>query len=141
MLMMVSAKNLHQYKVFRVKAGDTSKVALLVDPAEDETAFSAAIEIFDAGGRTPPVLHDDAERLFYALHGAGTVIVHQRRIPLHRGAAFVVHAGEEYVIENTGQGRLYCLTAISPDNGFFDVVRSGIPDRLDEEDLRILGGR
>ena len=131
---------LRECKVFRIKAADTNKFVLVVDPLAEQTRFVTVIEIFDVGGRTPPNLHRVADELFYVLHGEGVVDYHGRRVALHRGGWFLVRAGEEHVVENTGSGRLYCLTTMVPDEGFAEAIRNGVADCLDEQDLRILVG-
>ena len=52
--------------------------------------------------------------------------------------ATVAAAGAEHVVENTGATRLYCLTTMVPNEGFAELIRGGVVDRLDDEDLRIL---
>jgi hypothetical protein len=44
------------------------------------------------------------------------------------------------VVENTGRTRLYCLTTMVPNEGFAELIRAGVPDRLDAEDLAVLEG-
>jgi mannose-6-phosphate isomerase-like protein (cupin superfamily) len=136
----VGTRALRDCKAFRIQAADTNKFVLLVDPAADETGFVAVIEIFDVGGRTPANIHERADELFYVLHGEGVIIYHHRRAALRQGAWFLVRAGEEHVVENTGSGRLYCLTTMVPDESFAAAIRNGVADRLDEEDLRVLEG-
>jgi hypothetical protein len=43
------------------------------------------------------------------------------------------------VIENTGSGKLYTLTVMTPNEGFAELIRAGQPVDLDEEDLKVLG--
>jgi hypothetical protein len=47
--------------------------------------------------------------------------------------------GTEHALENTGPGRLYCLTIMVPDDGFSTLIRSGVRAALDAEDLAVLG--
>lgn len=126
------------YPVFRIKATDTNKFAILADPLGEKTTFITVIEIFDVGGRTPPNSHVAADELFYVLHGEGVAVCNGERIPIAKGDAFLVRAGTEHVVENTGAGRLYTLTTMVPDEDFAALIRRGIPESLDAEDLRIL---
>ena len=48
--------------------------------------------------------------------------------------------GTPHEIENTGAGRLYCLTFMAPDDGFAALIRNGEPVALDEEDLAVIAG-
>jgi len=41
-------------------------------------------------------------------------------------------------IENTGQTRLYALCIMVPNEDFAELIRSGTPVELDEEDLAVL---
>jgi mannose-6-phosphate isomerase-like protein (cupin superfamily) len=47
--------------------------------------------------------------------------------------------GTEHVVENTGPGKLYCLTLMVPDEDFAALIRSGQPVALDDEDRAVLG--
>lgn len=42
------------------------------------------------------------------------------------------------MIENQGEGRLYTLTIMVPNEEFAELIRSGIPVALDKEDLAVL---
>jgi mannose-6-phosphate isomerase-like protein (cupin superfamily) len=136
--MTAVAKTLADHRVFRIKASDTNKFALIADPIESGTSFVAVVEIFDVGGRTPPNSHAAADELFYVLHGEGVAVCDGRRLPIGKGDSFLVRAGVEHVVENTGEGRLYCLTTMVPNEAFAELIRAGIPDALDEQDLAVL---
>jgi mannose-6-phosphate isomerase-like protein (cupin superfamily) len=136
----VLARTLHEYKVFRIQANDSNKFALVVDPIADNTSFINVIEIFDVGGRTPPNTHQVANEGFYVLHGEGLAIAGEQRIKLKKGDSFLVRAGQEHVVENTGPTRLYCLTTMVPNEAFAELIRAGVPDHLDREDLVVLEG-
>ena len=134
----VLARTLREYKVFRIKATDSNKFALVVDPIADNTSFINVIEIFDVGGRTPPNTHQVANEGFYVLHGEGVAIAGDTRIALKKGDSFLVRAGQEHVVENTGATRLYCLTTMVPNEAFAELIRAGVPDRLDALDFAVL---
>jgi len=44
-----------------------------------------------------------------------------------------------HLIENTGSERLYALCIMVPNEDFVELIRSGTPVELDEEDMRVLG--
>jgi mannose-6-phosphate isomerase-like protein (cupin superfamily) len=134
----VFARALREYKVFRIQASDSNKFAMVVDPVADNTSFINVIEIFDIGGRTPPNTHQVANEGFYVLHGEGVAIAGAQRLALKKGDSFLVRAGQEHVVENTGATRLYCLTTMVPNEAFAELIRAGVPDRLDPEDLAVL---
>jgi mannose-6-phosphate isomerase-like protein (cupin superfamily) len=135
---MSPARTASEYRVFRIKASDSNKFALIADPVESGTGFVSVVEIFDVGGRTPPNAHAAADELFYVLHGEGVALCDGRRLPLRKGDSLLVRAGVQHVVENTGTGRLYCLTTMVPDESFAALIRAGVPDVLDEQDLAVL---
>ena len=56
------------------------------------------------------------------------------------GDAVVVKPGHEHVIRNTGAVRLYTLTVMIPNEGFAELIRSGLKASLDGLDLAALKG-
>ena len=133
-------QSLARCPVYRIAAGDTNRFVLLVDPIAEPTGHVCVVEIFDVGGRTPPNTHRHAWESFYVLHGEGVAVAGGQRLPLIRGDTLRVPPGVEHVIENTGATRLYCLTTMVPDEDSAALIRAGIPERLDAEDLAVLGG-
>ena len=127
--------------VFRITAGDSNRFVMLVDPHEVPAGYVSVVEIFDVGGRTPPNTHRLAWESFYVLYGEGVAIAGGQRLPLARGDSLRVPPGIAHVIENTGRSRLYCLTTMVPDEDFAALIRGGLPERLDAEDLAVLGER
>ena len=136
----VQARALRDCAVFRIRAGESNKFALVADPVADRTGFINVIEIFDVGGRTPPNTPQYAVEGFFVLHGEGVAIAGDQRIPLRKGGSLLVRPGQEHVVENTGTTRLYCLTTMVPNEAFAELIRAGVPDRLDDEDLAVLEG-
>lgn len=136
--MTAIAKSPRDHAVFRIQATDTNKFAVIADPQESGTSFITVVEIFDVGGRTPPNSHAAADELFYVLHGEGIAVCDSRRLPIRKGDSFLVRAGTEHVVENTGAGRLYCLTTMVPNEAFAELIRAGVPDALDEQDFAVL---
>jgi mannose-6-phosphate isomerase-like protein (cupin superfamily) len=134
------ARSCEHCAVFRIKASDSNKFVLLADPIDDGTSFVSVIEIFDIGGRTPPNSHRAADELFYVLHGQGRAICNGATTSIERGDSFLVRAGHEHSVENTGATRLYCLTTMVPNEAFAELIRSGVPDHLDRIDLAVLAG-
>jgi len=126
-------------RVFRIKAADTNRFVMLVDPMADGTAFVSVVEIFDVGGRTPPNVHTRADELFFVLSGRGRVTCDGVVRDVSRGDAVLVRRGQMHVVENTGAVRLYCLTTMVPDEDFAALIREGVPDALDDIDLAVLG--
>jgi mannose-6-phosphate isomerase-like protein (cupin superfamily) len=123
---------------YRIKASDTNYFVLLADPVADGTSWITVVEIFEPGGATPPNAHVAAWEQFVVLAGTGRARCDGRESPLACGDVLIVPPGSEHVVENTGPGKLYCLTTMIPDEGFADLIRSGIPVEMDDEDRRVL---
>ena len=103
-------------------------------------AASVVVEVFAVGGRTPPNSHVRAHEFFYVLHGQGRALCGGRCALLRRGDALLVRPGVEHVIENTGPGKLYTLTVMTPNEGFAELIRGGERIELDADDIRVLQG-
>ena len=101
-------------------------------------SFIQVVEIFEIGGKTPPNSHTVADEVFYVLHGEGVATCNGQPIQVKKGDSFLVRAGHEHVVENTGATRLYCLTTMVPNEGFAELIRAGVPWQLDAADLAVL---
>lgn len=130
-----------QLEVFKIAATDTNKFALIADPIRDQVPFFACVEIFDPGGATPPNTHADAHEMFFVLAGTGIARAGDVETVIGPGDAVVVKPGHEHVIQNTGEGRLYTLTVMIPNEGFAELIRSGLKASLDAGDLAALRGQ
>lgn len=137
---MMIAKQPRQYRAFRISPTDTNRLVLVFDPIGDKASFVFAVEIFDVGGRTPPNQHQIGHEMFFVLRGEGACLSNGERTPLKTGDSLYLAPGTPHEIENTGAGRLYCLTFMAPDDGFAALIRNGTPVALDAEDLAVIGG-
>ena len=131
-------KSSRQFEAFRISPDDTNRMAVIFDPHGDGTEFVSCVEIYDEGGATPPNTHQYADEFFFVLKGEGIAWCDGHSEPIGPGSALLVKAGGEHVVENTGEGRLYTLTIMVPDEEFAALIRSGIPVDLDETDLEVL---
>jgi mannose-6-phosphate isomerase-like protein (cupin superfamily) len=125
---------------FRIAPTDTNYFACLFDPIEDGVSFTLVVEIFNPGGRTPPNTHADAYESFFVLSGTGLAIASGKTMPIGPGDAFVLKPGVEHVVENTGTKKLYCLTLMTPNEGFAELIRNGTPVDLTDEDRAVIAG-
>lgn len=125
---------------FRIAAGDTNYFVILADPPGDGAPFVSVVEIFEPGGRTPPNTHATAWEQFVVLRGAGVARSGGTATAVRQGDVLVVPPGHEHTLENTGLGKLYCLTTMMPDEGFAALIRRGVPTVLDAEDRMVLAG-
>ena len=123
---------------FKIHADESNYFALIADPAAEDVSFIQVVEIFEIGGKTPPNRHATADEVFYVLHGEGIATCNGQPIKVNKGDSFLVRAGHEHVVENTGTTRLYCLTTMVPNEGFAELIRAGVPWQLDETDLEVL---
>ncbi len=126
---------------FRISPGDSNYFACLLDPLADGVSFTLVVEIFEPGGKTPPNTHSAAEECFFVLSGSGTAVADGRSMPIGPGDCFVLRPGVEHVVENTGTKKLYCLTLMTPNEGFAELIRNGTPVALGADDLAVLTGR
>jgi creatinine amidohydrolase len=137
--MMVESKRHSVASVHRITAGDTVKLAVLAGPA-DGLDHSVLVEIWDEGGAQPPNSHPDSVETFYFLDGRGEAEVDGRITPVAAGDFVVLAPGSVHRIRNTGPGRLYAVTTMTPDAGFAQLVQRGPGASLDDVDRRTLGG-
>lgn len=127
-----------QYQAFRISAKDTNRLAIVFDPTTDDISFTCCVEIFDVGGKTPPNRHQIAAEMFFILKGEGLATCDGKTVKIQAGDSILVPPTGEHIIENTGRERLYALCIMIPNEDFSELIRSGIPVELDEEDLAVL---
>ncbi len=126
---------------FRIAPGDSNYFACLFDPIADGVSFTLVIEIFMPGGKTPPNTHAVAYESFFVLAGIGKAFADGEAFDIAPGDAFVLRPGVEHVVENTGSEKLYCLTMMTPNEEFAELIRSGTPVELTDEDRAVIAGR
>jgi mannose-6-phosphate isomerase-like protein (cupin superfamily) len=137
----VIGKRAKDLRGFRIAPTDTNYFACLLDPVEDGVSFTLVVEIFEPGGRTPPNTHQAAEECFFVLAGAGKAFADGREMPIGPGDCFVLRPGVEHVVVNDSAEKLYCLTLMTPNEGFAELIRQGIPVELGADDIAVLTGR
>jgi len=125
-------------QAFRIAPGDTNYFVILHDDRVPGYRNVCVIEIFEPGGRTPPNSHSAAFEFFYVLEGTGRATCGGMSVDLARGGALLIPPGGDHVIENTGPGKLYTLTVMTPDEDFAALIRAGVPVTLDAEDIALL---
>jgi mannose-6-phosphate isomerase-like protein (cupin superfamily) len=100
--------------------------------------LTVCVEIFDEGGKTPPNRHQFAVEMFFVLKGEGLASCDGKTVPIRAGDSLLVPPTGIHELRNTGSGRLYTLCIMVPNEDFAELIRSGIPVELDEEDMRVL---
>ncbi|WP_376090919.1 cupin domain-containing protein [Roseomonas sp. CCTCC AB2023176] len=133
-------KRATELRAFRIAPSDTNYFALLLDPIAEGVTFTLVVEIFAPGGATPPNSHAAAHEVFFVLRGEGVAISDGQRVSIAAGDTLLLPPGSVHVVENTGPGKLYCLTMMQPNEGFAELTRAGTPVDLDEEDVAVLTG-
>lgn len=134
------AKRAADLTAFRIAPGDSNYFACMLDPIADGVSFTLVVEIFEAGGKTPPNSHGLAEEVFFVMAGTGRAFVDGAARDVGPGDVLVLRPGSEHVVENTGPGKLYCLTMMTPNEGFAELIRAGIPVELTDGDRAVITG-
>ena len=138
--MILVAKSPQDYQAFRISPGHTNKLAIIFDSATANISLTVCVEIFDVGGKTPPNRHRRAVEMFFILKGEGKAICDGKTVAIKAGDSLLVPPTGTHVIENTGNTRLYALCIMVPNEDFTELIRSGTPVDLDEEDIAVLCG-
>lgn len=134
------AKPREAYRAYRIAPGDTNRLVPVFDPIGEGANFVFAVEIFDPGGKTPPNAHPKAQEMFFVLKGEGVAHCGGKQVRLRRGDSLLLPPATEHVIENTGPGRLYCMTLMVPNDDFAELIRGGREVAIDDEDWDVLLG-
>ncbi|NEO28700.1 MAG: cupin domain-containing protein [Kamptonema sp. SIO4C4] len=136
--MIPVAKSPQEYQAYRISPEDTNRLAIVFDPIVAGSSLTFCVEIFEPGGKTPPNRHNIAVEMFFVLKGEGVATCDGKTVPIRAGDSLLVPPTGIHEIRNTGQGRLYCLCFMVPNEDFAELIRSGQPVELDEEDWRVL---
>lgn len=126
------------YQAFRISPNDTNRLAIVFDPVVANMSLTYCVEIFDQGGKTPPNRHQLAVEMFFVLKGEGLATCDGKTVAIRAGDSILVPPTGTHLIENTGDGRLYALCIMVPNEDFSELIRSGIPVELDSEDMAVL---
>lgn len=131
-------KSPKDYQAYRISPQDTNRLAIIFDPATANLSLTVCVEIFNVGGKTPPNRHQLAVEMFFVLKGEGQATCDGKTVSIKAGDSLLVPPMGTHVIENTGKDRLYALCIMVPNEDFVELIRSGTPVELDEEDMRVL---
>ena len=131
-------KSPKDYQAYRISPNDSNRLAIVFDPKIANFPLTFCVEIFDIGGKTPPNRHQIAVEMFFVLKGEGVASCDGKSVEIKPGDSILVPPTGTHKIENTGNSRLYTLCIMIPNEDFAELIRSGTPTELDEEDMRVL---
>jgi mannose-6-phosphate isomerase-like protein (cupin superfamily) len=75
----------------------------------DFSCYARAVVL--SGVTTEPIVHNDEVELFFVSSGNGVVHVGQEKREIREGSSFVIPAGKEHRLTNTGSGELEMIMA------------------------------
>jgi mannose-6-phosphate isomerase-like protein (cupin superfamily) len=131
-------KTYRDYQVFRISPEDRNRLAIVFDPNSADVSLTYCVEIFEPGSKTPSHHHSGAVEMFFVLKGQGEAVCDGKVVSLQTGDSILIPHCGIHEIRNTGRDRLYMLCIMVPNEDFAELIRNGVPDQLDEEDLRVL---
>lgn len=131
-------KRLSDYQVYRISPNDTNRLAIIFDSSNSENSLTVCLEIFDPGGSTPAHRHNFAVEMFFILQGEGIAICDGKEAVLKTGDSILMPKAGTHYIKNTSEKRLYALCMMVPNEDFSELIRNGIPERFDQEDLQVV---
>jgi mannose-6-phosphate isomerase-like protein (cupin superfamily) len=123
-------------EMHHITAGDTVRLAVLAGP--EISPVTVILEAWDEEGSQPPNSHPLSTELFLFLHGRGVANCDGNEVAVKAGDTLVLPQTSVHFIRNTGGGRMYSITLMSPDDGFADLVRRGPLAETDDEDRAAL---
>jgi mannose-6-phosphate isomerase-like protein (cupin superfamily) len=131
-------KSPNDYQAYRISPHDTNRLAIVFDPSSTDVSLTFCVEIFDVGGKTPTNRHRMAVEMFFVLKGEGMAFCDGKIMQIRTGDSLLVPPTGSHLIQNTGNSRLYALCFMVPNEDFAELIRSGTPVELDEEDMAVL---
>ncbi len=131
-------KKFQDYKAYRISDHDTNRLAIIFDSASADSSLTVCVEIFDPGGATPPHRHNYAVEMFFILKGEGMAVCDGKEVLLKAGDSILMPKTGTHYIKNISSQRLYALCMMVPNEDFSELISSGIPVTLDEEDLNVI---
>ncbi|MGB7416493.1 MAG: cupin domain-containing protein [Thermosynechococcaceae cyanobacterium] len=126
------------YRAYRIHNHDTNRLAIIFDPHNAAASLTVCVEIFDPGGATPPNRHQIAVEMFFILQGEGIASCDGKEVQIQAGDSLLVPPTGTHQIINTGEGRLYALCFMVPNEDFVELIQSGDRVELDAEDMQVL---
>jgi mannose-6-phosphate isomerase-like protein (cupin superfamily) len=120
-----------------IAPGDSVRLGVIRRPHGSYDA-SVLFEVWEPGGAQPPNSHPHSVETFWFLAGEGVATSDGVETPVRAGQLLVLPPGSLHHIRNTGEGRLYAITTMTPDDGFAALVERGPLAPFDPDDLAVL---
>ncbi|MGK7923363.1 MAG: cupin domain-containing protein [Trichodesmium sp.] len=136
--MIPVVKSLKDCQAYRISPTDKNKLAIIFSPVNANASLTVCLEVFEVGGKTPLHQHHLAVEMFFILQGEGKASCDGKSINIRAGDSILMPPTGNHIIENTGSTRLYALCIMVPNEDFAELISSGTPVDLDEEDLQVL---
>ncbi|MHB8190572.1 MAG: cupin domain-containing protein [Ferrimicrobium sp.] len=135
---MISASytDVRSARAYRISAGDSVKLAVVNHPTSAHDT-SVIFEVWEQGGAQPLNSHPRSHETFFFLRGRGRALSDGREVEVTAGGFLVLAPKSLHRIVNTGVGRLYAITTMSPDDGFASMIEAGVPTAFDQDDYDI----
>lgn len=133
---LVSLRKLKDVDTYQLP-NQTNRLALMFDPVRNQQINATfGVEVFEPGHITPLHVHEDGYELFFVLSGSGVGHFEGQSFDLEPGSLAVFPPKTWHGIDNLNVERLYCLELMLPNDMFAELVRSGKPvGVLDDDDL------
>jgi mannose-6-phosphate isomerase-like protein (cupin superfamily) len=131
-------KTAKDYRAYKISEQDRNRLAIIFDSQNADNSLTVCIEIFDPGAATPPHRHNFAVEMFFILKGQGIAMCDGKEVMLNAGDSILMPKSGTHYLQNTGNQRLYALCMMVPNEDFAELIRSGIPVELDQEDLQVI---
>ena len=136
--MIPVVKSFQDCQAYRISPNDKHKLVIIFSPANANTSLTVCLEIFDVGGKTPLHQHHFAVEMFFILKGEGKASCDGKSMKICAGDSILMPPTSNHIIENIGSNRLYALCIMVPNEDFVELIHSGTPVDLDEEDIQVL---
>jgi mannose-6-phosphate isomerase-like protein (cupin superfamily) len=72
--------------------------------------------------------------------GRGHAEADGQATPIRPGGSFTLRSGTKHKVTNTGAAKLYCLTLMTPNKGFAELIRAGTLASMTPEDVAVIAG-
>lgn len=131
-------RSMFDLPAYLISPDDTVCLAEIAGPPHGSSA-SVFLEVWEPGGSQPLNSHEDSAEIFIVLRGEAVAHSDESEVPLVAGDVLILQPGSEHRIINVSSTeRLYTITVMADDGGFWDLVAKGTPVPLERRDLDVL---